>query len=96
MKPDILDKFDSDQWADIYSDMLGVDPSLIIADKNVAMIRDSRNKALAAKEQMAAMSQQAQTAKNLAQSPTGPGQQNGLTDVMNMFSGYGSPSAVEL
>jgi len=96
MKPEILDKFDSDQWADIYSDMLGVDPSLIIADKNVAMIRDSRNKALAAKEQMAAMSQQAQTAKNLAASPTGPGQQNGLTDVMNMFSGYGSPSAVEL
>jgi len=45
---------------------------------------------------MAVMNQQSQTAKNLAQSPTGPGQQNGLTDVMNMFSGYGSPSALEL
>ena len=96
MKPDILDKFDSDQWADIYADMLGVDPSLIIADKQVAMVRGARNQAMAAKEQMAVMNQQSQTAKNLAQSPTGPGQQNGLTDVMNMFSGYGSPSPLEL
>jgi hypothetical protein len=95
MKPDILDKFDSDQWADMYADMLGVDPTLIIADKNVAMVRDARNRAMAAKEQMAAMQQQSQTAKNLAQSPTGNAQ-NGLTDVMNMFSGYNSPSGLEV
>jgi hypothetical protein len=76
--------------------MLGVDPSLIVADKDVAMVRQARNQAMAAKEQAAAMQQSSQTAKNLAQSPTGPGQQNGLTDVMNMFSGYGSPSPLEL
>ena len=28
MKPDVLDKFDSDVWADSYADMLGVDPKL--------------------------------------------------------------------
>jgi len=94
MKPDILDKFDADQWADIYADMLGVDPSLIVADKEVAMVRQARNQALAAKEQAAAMQQQSQTVKNMAQAPTGG--QNALTDVMNMFSGYGSPSAVEV
>jgi hypothetical protein len=94
-KPDVLDKFDADQWADIYSDMLGVDPSLIIADKNVAMVRDARAKAQAAQAQAAAMQQQSQTVKNMAQAPTG-GQQNALTDVMNMFSGYNSPSAVEV
>ena len=94
MKPDILDKFDSDQWADVYADMLGVDPSLIIADKEVAMLRQARNQAMAAKEQAAAMQQTSQTVKNMAQAPTG--QQNALTDVMNMFSGYGSPSAVEV
>lgn len=94
MKPDILDKFDQDQWADIYSDMLGVDPSLIVADKNVAMLRDARNKAMAAKEQAAAMQQQSQTVKNMSQSPTGG--KNALTDVVNMFSGYNSPSAVEV
>lgn len=95
MKPDVLDKFDSDQWADVYADMLGVDPSLIVADKQVAMLRDARNRAMAAKEQAAVMQQQSQTAKNLAQAPTGT-QQNALTDVINMFSGYGSPSPIEL
>jgi hypothetical protein len=94
MKPDILDKFDSDQWADIYADMLGVDPSLIIADKEVAAIRTARNQAMAAKEQSAALQQSSQTVKNMAQAPTG--QQNALTDVMNMFSGYTSPSALEV
>ena len=58
MKPDILDKFDQDQWADVYADMLGVDPSLIVADKDVALLRDARNRALAAKEQAAVMQQQ--------------------------------------
>jgi hypothetical protein len=29
-KPDVLDKFDSDKWADQYSDMLGVSPDLIV------------------------------------------------------------------
>jgi hypothetical protein len=94
MKPDILDKFDSDQWADIYADMLGVDPSLIIADKEVAVLRQARNQATAAKEQAAAMEQQSKTVRNMAAAPTG--NQNALTDVMNMFSGYGSPSGVEL
>jgi hypothetical protein len=94
MKPDILDKFDQDQWADVYADMLGVDPSLIIADKEVAVLRDARNRAMAAKEQAAAMQQTSQSVKNMAQAPTG--QPNALTDVMNMFSGYGSPSGVEV
>jgi hypothetical protein len=94
MKPDILDKFDQDQWADVYADMLGVDPSLIVADKEVALLRDARNQAMAAKEQAAAMQQTSQSVKNMAQAPTG--QQNALTDVMNMFSGYGSPSGVEV
>jgi hypothetical protein len=94
MKPDVLDKFDSDQWADIYADMLGVDPSLIIADKEVAMVRTARNQAMAAKEQVAAVEQASKATRNLAASPTD--QQTALTDVMNMFSGYGSPSALEV
>ena len=94
MKPDILDKFDQDQWADVYADMLGVDPSLIVADKDVALLRNARNQALAAKEQAAVMQQQSQTVKNMAQAPTQG--QNALTDVVNMFSGYNSPSAVEV
>jgi hypothetical protein len=94
MKPDILDKFDQDEWADVYADMLGIDPALIIADKDVALIRQARAQAMAAKEQAAVMQQQSQTVKNMAQSPTGGA--NALTDITNMFSGYGSPSPVEL
>lgn len=95
MKPDVLDKFDSDQWADSYSEMLGIDPKLIVAGDQVAVIRTAREKALQAQAQMNMMQQQAQTARDLAQAPTG-GPPNALTDVMNMFSGYNSPSAVEV
>lgn len=93
MKPEVLDKFDADEWVDSYSDMLGVDPRLIVADERVQELRSARNRALAAKEQAAAMEQQASTAQKLAASPTGPGQQNALTDIMSQFSGYNSPPA---
>ena len=39
MKPDVLDKFDSDAWADGYADMLGEDPKLVVAGEKVARIR---------------------------------------------------------
>jgi len=88
-KPDVLDKFNADEWADAYSDMLGVDPNLIIGNQQVAMVRKARNDALAAKEQMAAMQQQAATAKDLSAATTG--QDNMLTNVIDMFSGYNTP-----
>ena len=91
IKPEVLDKFDADQWADAYSDMLGVDPNMIIAGEQVAKIRQARNQAMAAKEQAAAMHQQSETARNLGNAPTGDGT-NALMDIMNQFSGYGSPS----
>jgi len=90
-KPDVLDKFDSDAWAEMYSDMLGVSPKLIVAGDKVAMIRQARDQAQAAAQKSAVMQQQSVTAKNLAQSPTG-GQPNALQDMMNQFQGYGSPS----
>lgn len=93
-KPDVLDKFNSDEWADAYSDMLGVDPKLIIPNDKVAVIRQERAKAQAAAAQAATMQQAAETTKTLSQADTSG--QNGLTDVMNMFSGYNSPSAVEV
>ena len=95
MKPDVLDKFDPDQWVDSYSDMLGVDPKLIVANDQVAVIRNSRLKAQAAQAQQAAMQQQAATMKDMAAAKTG-GDPNALTDIMNMFSGYNSPSPIEV
>jgi len=94
MRPEVLDKFDADQWVDAYSDMLGVDPKLIVANDQVAVVRQARNQAMAAKEQSEVMEQTSNTVKNLAQAPTN--QPTALRDVMNMFSGYQSPSATEV
>lgn len=95
MKPEVLDKINVDTLVDNYAQNLGVDPHLIISTEQAQMLRDARNKAMAAKEQATAMQQQALTAKALAQSPTGPNS-NALTDVMSMFSGYNSPTASQL
>ena len=95
MKPEVLDKFDSDRWADQYADMLGIDPNLIVGDESVAQLRQARAQAQAQQAQAAAQQQQAATAKTLSQAQTGP-DQNALMDVMNQFSGYQSPSPLEV
>jgi len=86
-KPDVLDKFDSDKWAEAYSDMLGVDPNLIVADDKVAIIRQQRAGAQAQAQQSALAEQQSKTAKNLAQAPMG-GDSNALEGILSQFSGY--------
>ncbi|HEX2919502.1 MAG TPA: portal protein, partial [Edaphobacter sp.] len=91
MKPDVLDKFDADQWVDEYSDMLGVDPRLIVASDQVAIVRQKRTEAQAAAQQAAMAQQVSRTAKNLGQTPTG-GNSNAAADLMNQFSGYSSVS----
>ena len=96
MKPDVLDKFNSDKWADLYPDMLGVSPQIIMSDDQVQQLRDARAKAQAAQQQAQMQQQQSQTTKNLAQSPTNKAQPNALQDIMNQFSGYGSPSPQQI
>ena len=86
IKPDVLDKFDSDKWADAYSDMLGIDPELIVPNDQVAMIRNARAQAAAAAQQQAQVAQAAATAKDAA--IAGGGGPEGLTNAMSMFSGY--------
>lgn len=85
-KPEVLDKFDADRWADAYADMLGIDPELIVPGDKVALIRLARAEAAqqqAAAEQMAAG---AKTARDLAAADTSG--ENALTDVTRAFSGY--------
>ena len=89
IKPEVLDKFDSDAWADTYSDALGIDPRLVLANDAVQQIRDARAKAQAAQQQAAAAQQASQTAKNLGATPTA-GPANAAMDMMNQFSGYGT------
>jgi hypothetical protein len=93
-KPDVLDKFDSDAWADAYSDSLGVDPRLIVASDKVAIIRQKRAEAQAAAQQAQMSEVMSKTARNLGATPTG-GSSNAAQDLMNQFSGYGeSPQEV--
>lgn len=96
INPGVLDKFDVDKWADIYSDSLGVDPSLVIANDKVAIIRQERAQAQAQAAQVAQMEQAASAAQKLGSVQTQGGQSNAAVDMMNQFSGYGSPSGVEV
>jgi len=93
MKPDVLDKFDSDAWADGYADMLGVDPKLIVGGERVARIRQERAAAQQAMAQQEQANQAVENATKLNNSKTG---QPSLMDVMNQFSGYNSPSPLEV
>lgn len=87
-KPDVLDKFDSDYWAESYSDMLGIDPQLVVPGSQVAIIRQQRAQAQQQAQQQAMAPQQAAAAKNVSQ--INPQQ---LQDVMSQFSGYSTPGA---
>jgi hypothetical protein len=83
-KPDVLDKFDQDRWAEEYSDMLGVDPSFIVPDAKVAIIRDNRAKQQQSAQQAAMVNQGADTAQKLGSVDTGG--PNAAADIMKMFS----------
>ena len=85
-KPDVLDKFNSDAWADAYADMLGVNPDLIVPGEQVALIRRQRAQAAQAQQAAEMMQQGADTAQKLANAQTNT--PSALTNVIDMFSGY--------
>lgn len=80
MKPDVLDKLDSDRWADVYSDALGIDPGLVVPGEKVALIRQQRAEQQEAAQKAEALQKMAGTAANLGRVPTD--QPNALTDMM--------------
>jgi hypothetical protein len=90
-KPEVLDNFNVDKWAENYSNMLGVDRELLVPPEQVKALRDARNRAMAAKEQAALAEQQAKTAQTLGNTPTT--QSNALTDILQQFQGMGSAPA---
>ncbi len=95
-KPDVLDKFDADKWADVYADSLGIEPTLIVPGPTVALIRQQRAEAQAKAQQVAQAEQAASAAQKLGSVATQGGQSNAAVDMMNQFAGYGSPSGAEL
>ncbi|MER9628373.1 portal protein [Mesorhizobium sp. M0296] len=80
VKPEVLDKLDADEAIDVYFDYLGVPPSIVIPDDEVAKIRQSRAKqqqAVKNAEMMAAVApaakQGADAAAVLAGAQNNPG-----------------------
>lgn len=82
----VWDKIDRDQAVDRYADMLGVDPSVVVADDRVLEIRDERAAQMQAQQQAAAMPTMAGMAKDLAGADTSG--KNALTDVLSQVQGY--------
>lgn len=86
IKPEVLDKLDGDQLVDAYADMLGVDPSLIVADDKVALIRADKAK----QQQMAAMAAMAAPMKDAAQAAQTVSQTD-MQALSSTLSGYSIP-----
>lgn len=80
-RPEVLDKLDADQAVDVYADMIGAPPDIIVADDRVAEIRKQRTEMMqqqAQAEQAAklapAANQGANAIATLAQTDAGGGQ----------------------
>ena len=93
MKPDVLDKFDSDKWANAYAQMLGINPELIVPDKQVARIRQERAQA---QQQMAQREAQQQAVENMTKLNNSKTGEPSMMDVVGQFSGYNSPTPLEV
>ncbi len=85
LRPDVLDKFDPDHWADLYSDKLGIDPELILPGEQVALVRQQRAQQQQQAQQQEAMMGASQVAKNMGQTSTEPGTASG--DLLNKMQG---------
>lgn len=70
LKPDILDKLNTDGWADEYAENLGISPEIINDAGQVALIRQQRMQAQQHAQQQQAMLMGSQVAKNLGQTAT--------------------------
>lgn len=81
-KPEVLDKLDFDQTIDEYSDALGVPPTTVRPDDEVAKIRLSRSKAQAAQVQMEQVQQASEAAQKLGAAPMNAENPNALTELL--------------
>lgn len=77
-KPEVLDKLDADQAIDVYADLVGADPSVIVPDDKVKQTRENRAQQMqqqAMAEQAPAMAQAArqgaEAARVLSEVPNG-------------------------
>jgi hypothetical protein len=84
--PSVWDKLNKDEIVDKYADMLAVDPSLIVSDDQVVIVRKQRAQALQQQAMAERAPQMAQAAKSLSETNTDD--KNALTDITRQFQGY--------
>lgn len=90
--PDVKDCVDVDQWNDLYAEMAGVKPQVLTPIENRRMVREARNKAMAAQAQSAMLAEQAKAVNSLGNTP-GSGD-TALTAVSKGLTGYSTPGAL--
>ena len=81
--PEALDKLNPDSFLDEYADKLGVNPGHVRSNEEVKELRQAREAAMAAQQQLDAQSQQSNIARNMAKAAA-----DAPADVMDQFSGY--------
>lgn len=89
--PEVRHKINAMQIVDDYADMYGVNPKLVVPDEIAQGRADAEARAAQAAQQGAAMAQAVDSAKT-----AGDINAAGVKDVLNMFTGYNSPSASEV
>jgi hypothetical protein len=94
IKPNILDRFNEDGWVEHYSDVLGVDASLVVPMEKALFIREQRAKAQAAQEQLAAANAAADTAQKGAAAAV-DAQQAGIALPTGAGYGIGMPTPAQ-
>ena len=82
--PEALDKLNTDSFLDEYADKLGINPGHVRSSEEVKELRQSREAAMAAQQQLDAQSQQANIAKNLAKASA-----DTPTEALEQFTGFG-------
>lgn len=88
--PGVWDKINLDETIDEYADGLGIKPDLIVSSEDAAGAREARAKKQQQQEAMAMAESATKSASNMGVNA------DNMQDTMNMFTGYGSPSAVEV
>ncbi len=71
IKPEVLDKVDTDELMDVYGDRTGIPPSIIVSDEAVAKVRERRAQQQQVQSALAAGTQMADAAKTLSETDTG-------------------------
>lgn len=88
VKPDVMDVIDTDRVARDLADRLSIHPENIVPGERVALVRQARAQAQAAKEQSLIMEQQAAAARDLGTVSVGGDEPNAV-DALGALTGYG-------